>query len=155
MRSERRQSIERMEENSNFFTESDGTVDFAGETEDYPAWFDGKKVNEVLFCTDFLRENPMVCVHGNFFTADGWVSDENLLKNRIYNAIKPYVSGRRICWKSCGLSAGPLPCRYTRTGFTLPTGRCLWMGISQRTGSSASTVCQSGTTRTRPRRNGG
>ena len=92
MRSERRQSIERMEENSNFFTESDGTVDFAGETEDYPAWFDGKKVNEVLFCTDFLRENPMVCVHGNFFTADGWVSDENLLKNRIYNAIKPYVT---------------------------------------------------------------
>ena len=81
-----------MEENSNIFMESDGTVDFDTDTEDYPAWFDGKKVNEVQFCADFLREHPMVCVHGSFFTADGWVSDENHLKNQIYAAIKPYVT---------------------------------------------------------------
>ena len=24
-----------------------------------PLWFDGKKVNEVLFCEDFLKAHPM------------------------------------------------------------------------------------------------
>ena len=59
---------------------------------DYPVWFDGKKINEVLFCAEFLRDRPMICVHDHFFTADGWVSDENRLKNPIYQAIKPYVT---------------------------------------------------------------
>lgn len=59
---------------------------------DYPVWFDGRRIHEVRFCEDFLREHPMICVHDNFFTADGWVGDENRLKNRIYQAIKPYVT---------------------------------------------------------------
>ena len=59
---------------------------------EYPAWFDGKRIHEVRFCEDFLRKHPLICVHDNFFTADGWVSDENRLKNRIYQTIKPYVA---------------------------------------------------------------
>lgn len=55
-------------------------------------WFDGKKINEVLFCEDFLKQYPMVSLSGTFFTVDGYVSDENLLKKQIYDFLKPYVS---------------------------------------------------------------
>lgn len=57
-----------------------------------PEWVDGKKFNEVLFCEDFLKEYPMVSLNGTFFTVDGLVSDENLLKKKIYDFLKPYVS---------------------------------------------------------------
>ena len=49
-----------------------------------PAWFDGKKINEALFCEEFLREYPMVTVNGAFFTVNGRVHDENRLKKVIY-----------------------------------------------------------------------
>ena len=32
------------------------------ETMELPEWFDGKKVNETLFCQEFLEEYPMACV---------------------------------------------------------------------------------------------
>ena len=38
---------------------------------DNPAWFDGKKINETMFCEEFLREYPMVTVNGAFFTVNG------------------------------------------------------------------------------------
>ena len=34
----------------------------------------------------------MICVHNSFFTPDGLVSDENRLRNQIYETIKPYVT---------------------------------------------------------------
>lgn len=78
-----------MEENSYVgYPETESDTDAA----EYPAWFDGKKINEVLFCADFLREHPMVCVHDSIFTADGWVSDESRLKSLIYQAIRLYVT---------------------------------------------------------------
>ena len=36
------------------------------EMEDYPVWFDGKKINEVLFCGEFLQDHPMLCIHDAF-----------------------------------------------------------------------------------------
>lgn len=60
--------------------------------EDWPTWFDGKKINEVLFCEEFLREHPMLCVHDAFFTAEGRVTDETMLKKEILDRIKPYVT---------------------------------------------------------------
>ena len=62
------------------------------EASNTPAWVDGKKINEVLFCEDYLKQYPMVSLNGTFFTVDGWVSDENLLKKQIYDFLKPYVS---------------------------------------------------------------
>ena len=44
-----------------------------------PDWYDGKKVNEVLFCREFLSEHPMICVKGSFFTVDGRITDEAAL----------------------------------------------------------------------------
>ena len=60
--------------------------------EDWPAWFDGKKINEVLFCEEFLQDHPMLCVHDAFFTTEGRVTDEAMLKKEILDRIKPYVT---------------------------------------------------------------
>lgn len=57
-----------------------------------PEWVDGKKINEVLFCREFLEEHPMVSVGGAFFTVEGLISDENLLKKQIYDKIKYHIT---------------------------------------------------------------
>lgn len=57
-----------------------------------PEWVDGKKINEVLFCREFLEQYPMVSVGGAFFTVEGLVSDENLLKKQIYDKIKYHIT---------------------------------------------------------------
>lgn len=57
-----------------------------------PEWVDGKKINEVLFCREFLEEHPMVSLGGAFFTVEGLVSDENLLKKQIYDSIRDYIT---------------------------------------------------------------
>ena len=58
----------------------------------YPQWFDGHKVNEILFCEEFRKEHPMICVKGKFFTKDGLVEDEKNLETEIFNAIKFFVT---------------------------------------------------------------
>lgn len=59
---------------------------------DIAVWFDGKAINEVIFCEEFLRDYPMITVNGTFFTVNGIVNDENRLKKGIYDRIKPYVT---------------------------------------------------------------
>lgn len=58
---------------------------------DMPEWFDGKKINEVQFCREFLEEHPMKCIQGRFFTVDGLVDDEESLRMEIYDRIKDYI----------------------------------------------------------------
>ena len=58
---------------------------------DMPEWFDGKKINEVLFCQSFLETHPMKCIQGSFFTVDGLVDGEESLKMEIYDRIKDYI----------------------------------------------------------------
>ena len=58
---------------------------------DIPEWFDGKKINEVLFCQSFLETHPMKCIQGRFFTVDGLLDDEESLKMEIYDRIKDYT----------------------------------------------------------------
>lgn len=55
-------------------------------------WYDGKKINEALFCEEFLRTHHMISINDTFFTVDGRVSDENRLKKEIYTKIKPFVA---------------------------------------------------------------
>ena len=31
-----------------------------------PAWLDGDKIDEVLFCEEFVYEYPMICIHECF-----------------------------------------------------------------------------------------
>ena len=56
-----------------------------------PVWYDGRKINEVAFCQAFLRERPMVCVKGSFFTVDHRITDERELRKRIYDMLRPFV----------------------------------------------------------------
>ena len=58
---------------------------------DYPEWYDGKKVDEVRFCGEFLSEHPMICVKGSFFTVDGRITDEEGLRKQIYEKLSQYV----------------------------------------------------------------
>lgn len=58
----------------------------------YPNWFDGKHLNEVQFCSEFLRDHPMKSINGAFFTTEGRVTDENKLRKEIYDRIKPYFT---------------------------------------------------------------
>ena len=58
----------------------------------YPQWFVGHKVNEILFCEEFRKEHPMICVKGKFFTKDGLIEDEAELETEIFNAIKFFVT---------------------------------------------------------------
>ena len=38
---------------------------------DFPAWFDGKDVNEAAFCREFLSKNKLIYADNAFFTPDG------------------------------------------------------------------------------------
>ena len=58
---------------------------------DIPEWFDGKKINEVLFCQSFLESHPMKCIQGRFFTVDGLLDDEEALRMEIFEQIKDYT----------------------------------------------------------------
>jgi len=57
-----------------------------------PVWLDGRKINEVLFCEEFLRKHPMIYINDTFFTVDGRVTDENYLKKQIHDYVRPYVT---------------------------------------------------------------
>ena len=66
---------------------------------EFPEWYDGKHVNEVKFCEEFLKSHPMKSVNGTFFTVEGRVTDEDKLRREIYEMLKPYFStglGKRV-----------------------------------------------------------
>ena len=44
-------------------------------------WYDGRHINEVLFCQQFLDKHPMKCVRGRLFTVDGLIEDEGQIGN--------------------------------------------------------------------------
>ena len=55
---------------------------------DNPIWFDGKKINEALFCDDFLSHHQLLFSNGAFFTPDGRVTDILPLKGEIFEELK-------------------------------------------------------------------
>ncbi len=55
---------------------------------DNPIWFDGKKINEALFCDDFLSHHQLLFSGGAFFTPDGRVTDILPLKGEIFEELK-------------------------------------------------------------------
>ena len=73
-----------------------------------PFWYDGKFLNEVGFCEDFLQKHPMVRVGGSFFTREGRINDEESVRKAIYEMLRPLY---------------PI-FRYTKIGSMLPTVRC-------------------------------
>lgn len=55
--------------------------------ESIPDWYDGKRINEVLFCQQFLKKHPMKCVRGRLFMVDGLIEDEAQIGNLILEEI--------------------------------------------------------------------
>ena len=53
-----------------------------------PFWFDGKSINEALFCDDFLSRHRLVYMNGAFFTPDGRVTDELPLRGEIFEELR-------------------------------------------------------------------
>ena len=51
---------------------------------DFPAWFDGKDINEAAFCREFLSKNKLIYADNAFFTPDGRLTDPLLLNEKIY-----------------------------------------------------------------------
>ena len=49
---------------------------------DFPAWFDGKDVNEAAFCREFLSKNKLIYADNAFFTPDGRLTAPLLLKKK-------------------------------------------------------------------------
>ena len=98
-----------------------------------PVWYDGNHLDEVKFCAEFLREHPMICVRGTFYTADGPVGDEDEIRKQILDKIKPVLTTglaktarslinmlRIECWSP------PLPIR--RRGCCRSTSIPSWRG---------------------------
>ena len=58
----------------------------------FPDWLtEDYKLMEPVFCQAFLREHPMRCIRGRFYTVDGPVADESSLKQKIYEEISPWL----------------------------------------------------------------
>ena len=58
----------------------------------FPDWLtEDYKLMEPVFCRTFLREHPMRCIRGRFYTVDGLVADESSLKQKIYEEISPWL----------------------------------------------------------------
>ncbi|MCD7751433.1 MAG: phage/plasmid primase, P4 family [Lachnospiraceae bacterium] len=53
-----------------------------------PLWFDGKSINEALFCEEFLETHKIIFANGAFFTPDGRVTDTLPLRGEIYEELR-------------------------------------------------------------------
>ena len=43
-----------------------------------PNWFNGKSINEVEFCTEFVLNRPLKCIGGKLYDIDGEISDSEI-----------------------------------------------------------------------------
>ena len=55
---------------------------------DAPFWFDGRNINEALFCDDFLSRHKLIYTDGAFFTPDGRVTDGLPLRGEIFEELR-------------------------------------------------------------------
>ncbi len=65
----------------------------------WPEWYNGKTVNEPLFCKEFLEQHRLAYADGAFYTPDGKLPDEQRLRTVIYGLLEPLVQtglGRRV-----------------------------------------------------------
>ena len=57
-----------------------------------PKWIIGdNKIDEPLFCEEFLKIHKLLCINGNFLGFNG-VVDDSVVRACIYDMIKPFVN---------------------------------------------------------------
>jgi len=62
------------------------------EAKELPEWvMRNGTINEVAFCDCYLHENALLSKDGVFYTLEGRVHDERILRESIFDAICPYV----------------------------------------------------------------
>ncbi|MDE7279782.1 MAG: DNA primase [Oscillospiraceae bacterium] len=42
------------------------------------SWYNGKSINEVEFCTEFVQSRPLKCIGGKLYSIDGEISDSEI-----------------------------------------------------------------------------
>lgn len=55
---------------------------------EWPIWFNGKSINEAIFCRQFLVSHSLVYTDGAFFTVEGRMMDESVLQSQIYDMLQ-------------------------------------------------------------------
>jgi len=82
-----------------------------------PVWFDGQNINEALFCEEFLQESRIIFANRAFFTPNGRVTDDIVLRGEVYEKLKSYT-----------ISSVPQKIKnIMETASMLPTERSCWM----------------------------
>ena len=56
-----------------------------------PVWFEGQNINEALFCEEFLQERRIIFANRAFFTPNGRVTDDIVLRGEVYEKLKSYT----------------------------------------------------------------
>ena len=57
----------------------------------WPDWYDGKNIDETMFCQCFVQNHPIVYCEDAFFTKEGVLYDHSVLKKAIYTVAQPFV----------------------------------------------------------------
>jgi len=52
------------------------------------AWFDGKRINETIFCEEFAQKHNIIYADNAFFTPDGRITDIYTLKSMVFDEIR-------------------------------------------------------------------
>ena len=60
--------------------------------ESWPVWYDGKSINEALFCQQFLSTHKIAFTENSFFTVNGRMIDETPLKTEIFRLLEPFAT---------------------------------------------------------------
>ena len=110
----------------------------------WPEWYDGRHINEVLFCQQFLDKHPMKCVRGRLFTVDGLVEDEGQIGNLILEEISGVLTANLSKTVANLLPASSCKrirrrCPLRRTASMLPTERISWTAALPPTRATATT----------------
>ena len=53
-------------------------------------WHNPRGVDEAYFCKEFLQEQELICVNGLFYTKDGLVTDESIIRKQIYDKLQQH-----------------------------------------------------------------
>ena len=126
----------------------------------WPEWYDGRHINEVLFCQQFLDKHPMKCVRGRLFTVDGLIEDEGQIGNLILEEISGVLTANLSktvtnLLASIKLQAYSPPLPLKPTASMLPTERTSWTVAFPQTGATATIVSPSLIIQTHPLRKSG
>ncbi len=57
----------------------------------WPTWYNGKTINESLFCQEYLATHQLLYTEQAFFTSKGRMTDETPLKESIFDLLRPYA----------------------------------------------------------------